>query len=667
MKYESPEIVQVREKKRAAFSLRVGELLHSLSPMTPAHRLAWHTKSCGHFFFEQGDRSERIRAINHLAAEHKSQVIEAADRVLRHEFDILGSGFVNLGKNIEWTRDFKAGFSWRNDVLYPTWNWRKVDDLADEEFFRGPFVTIDDPSDVKMPWDLCSFFHFPALGEAFLQTADRRYADELLDELRDWHEKNPYPRGVNWTCAMHVAIRLANLIYGLRMIDGMDFFAEVGLLSILRHLKFILDFMEVDQDGRRNNHYLNNLVGLCFGGAEIAGSALGCDLLDFAAEELNRELLTQFSADGTNYEGSLPYHRFALESCITAGILLERNGRPLLPPARAHLKRILQFIDFYTKPNGLAPQFGDNDNGRILVLHNYLKQEYRDHRHILAVGAAWLGMKELITNIADQAPDVIWLLGQSGSRTTPREVPFVGGLYNSNGWVLAKTAHSSFLVRCGLINAQSGGGHNHCDQLSIEYHDQGQDLIVDPGAMIYSGNAGLRNQYRSTAAHNVLQLDDREQHQFIPNELFAMQDRARAAIDAWEIENDSFYFRGHHLAYQDAGWKVSREIHGDFSKGRLDLRDMVELIAATSEGREFCGRLHLAVGVSVEQTDDLTCSLLAGNQQWTLHFSEGLRIIQAQGLVSPGYGVWTSDAILEYRFAATGYRVAHLLLERANG
>ena len=49
---------------------------------------------------------------------------------------------------------------------------------------------------------------------------------------------------------------------------------------------------------------------------------------------------------------------------------------------------MLGFIDTYTKPNGLAPQIGDNDNGRILVLHNYVGQEYRDHRHILAGGAA---------------------------------------------------------------------------------------------------------------------------------------------------------------------------------------------------------------------------------------------------------------------------------------
>jgi len=111
-----------------------------------------------------------------------------------------------------------------------------------------------------------------------------------------------------------------------------------------------------------------------------------------------------------NYEGSIPYQRFATESIVVTAILLERNGRKMPGECRDRLKQMVRFIDYYTKPNGLAPQVGDNDNGRILVLHDYAGQEYRDHRHILPLcGVAWHGW--LLSDISGQSADAIWLLG----------------------------------------------------------------------------------------------------------------------------------------------------------------------------------------------------------------------------------------------------------------
>ena len=665
MDYESDGIRQAREERRGSLSARIGELIHTLSGAGPAENLAWYRRNRGKFYFESGELQDRVALINCLVPSRKDDVVAAADRLLRHEFDILGSGVVSLGNPIDWQLDFKSGIRWRNDVIYPAWNWRKVEDLAGAEIFRGHFYSIDDPSDLKVPWDLSSFFHLPVLAEAFLQTGDPRYEKEAIDELRDWDLQNPYPRGVNWTCAMAVGIRLANIVFGLRVLEPAEFLGAAGVILTLRHIKFILDFLEVDQDGRRNNHYVNDLVGLGFGAVEIAGSDAGSALLDFVCEELSRELLIQFSSDGTNYEGTIPYHRFAAESAIVTAILLEQNGRPMPPEVRDQLRRIVRFIDFYTKPNGLASQYGDNDNGRILVLHDYAAQEYRDHRHILAVGAAWLGMDGLTTNVADQNPDVVWLFGRPAPEPFPAPKPeILSGLYARNGYALARAADSSFLIRCGRINPMSGGGHNHCDQLSFEFHDRGQDLVIDPGAIIYSANAGQRNHFRSTAAHNTLQLDDLEQQQFSPTDLFAMQERAEASIDVWEVVDSVVLFRGHHVAYREAGWEVSRECRCDLRAGTLRVQDWVTPLTATTSGAEFCGRLHFASGVQVEETLPAVCNVTAGERQWRIHIGNHLHIRLVNGEVSPGYGVALPAVILEYRFSPSRNRRAGFVLER---
>ena len=328
---------------------------------------------------------------------------------------------------------------------------------------------------------------------------------------------------------------------------------------------------------------------------------------------------------------------------------------------------MVRFIDYYTKPNGLAPQVGDNDNGRILVLHDYAGQEYRDHRHILAVGAAWLGMDGLMSNISGQGVDAIWLLGTNPTKSIELKKPsLAAGLYNSNGYALAKTDNSSLLLRCGIINHMSGGGHNHCDQLSFEFQDRGQDVIVDPGALIYSADSALRNRYRSTWAHNTLQLAGLEQQEFTPRELFAMQDQAAAKIDAWEIEGTRVRFRGHHTGYSAAGWKVSREVLYEGSQGAIYVCDSVRSVGPI-QMREFCGRLHFAAKVELKQTAAATFLLRAGTLDWVLQFGEALLVEQTEGLVSPGYGIFLPASVLEYRFTAAVDRDASFSLTRDLG
>ena len=663
MEYESAEVTRSREERRASLSARTSELLETLAKKPVGDLENWYRANRGRFFFDPEDISSRIGMINELYPDRKDRLIATAERLLRHEFDILGSGLVSLGPRIDWQLDFKSGIRWRNDVIYPAWNWRKVDGLDSADIYQGHFYSIDDPSDLKVPWDLSSFFHLPPLAEAYRRTGDPRYSKEAVDQVRAWHEENPYPRGVNWTCAMAVGIRLANMVFGLRLIEPADFMGETGVISILRHIKFILDFLEVDQDGRRNNHYVNDLVGLGFGAVEIAHSDLGRSLLDFVFDELKRELTVQFSEDGTNFEGTIPYHRFAAESVILTLMLLERNGRPVPAESRAQIERILRFIDFYSKPNGLAPQFGDNDNGRILVLHDYDAQEYRDHRHILAVGGAWLGIDGLAGDLSGQGADAVWLTGREAPsrRESP---PFLAGLYSANGYALARSGESSFLMRCGRINPMSGGGHNHCDQLSLEFHDRGQDLIVDPGATVYSADSALRNYYRSTAAHNVVQLDHLEQQDFNPRDLFSMQDRAAAVLDSWEVVDAMAHFRGRHSAYAAAGWIVCRECHCSLCEGSLSVCDTLEGTAGAGDGQEFCGRLHLAADIKVEQSSPSIFLLTGSNLRWTIRFSGGLRVGQVPGSVSPGYGVSLPAVILEYRFTPAQALSASFFLER---
>jgi hypothetical protein len=66
---------------------------------------------------------------------------------LQHQFDLLGSGLLNLGENIDWSLDFKSGKRW---------------DFRD--FRLQKLVDLCDDSDVKVPWELSRCNHLPQLA-----------------------------------------------------------------------------------------------------------------------------------------------------------------------------------------------------------------------------------------------------------------------------------------------------------------------------------------------------------------------------------------------------------------------------------------------------------------------------------------------------------------------
>lgn len=659
---------QERDSRRAKLSGDIGRLLDQARNLTPAERIAWHRANRGAFFFSPEDIAARRDEIVRLMPERKAEIIQTADRLRQHKFDILGSGLTPLGPEIDWQRDFKSGRRWTNKMMFPPASWHKPPPPPDAPVYCGPFYSVDGPADLKVPWDLSNMMHFLPLAEAFLLTGHYEYANEIFNELRDWNAQNPCYYGVNWSNPMAAALRLANVLYTFRLLEDFPqlpaYDGEIGVVSLLEHVEFILDGLEIAHDGGRNNHYLSDLLGLAFGAVEFAGHPAGQSILDFVHDEFAEDLTVQFLADGSVFEGSVPYTRYSAEGAVLTHILLERNNRPLSAASRQQLERALHCIDLYTKPNGLAPQIGDNDNGRVLVLHNYGHQEYRDHRHILAVGAAWLGMEPLLTDVSGQAPDTLWLLGKNPPDSSPPGTSAKASLYRDGGFAFAKTANSSLAVRAGLIHPLCGGGHNHCDQLSFEFQDRGEDLIIDPGSMVYGASGALRNQFRSTASHNTLQLDDLEQQEFNPRVLFSMHEQAHTVVDFWKVRGSVVRFHGHHSAYATAGWEVAREILCHLEQGRCDIHDIVKPLAPKTQGSQFCGRLHLATGVQVTQTAPHTFQLQTAKQQWQAQFSDNLQMTAREGQVSPSYGVMFNAPVIEYRFAAVPGQTAKVSVQR---
>lgn len=72
-------------------------------------------------------------------------------------------------------------------------------------------------------------------------------------------------------------------------------------------------------------------------------------------------------------------------------------------------------------------------------------------------------------------------------------------------------AGNCLLFDCGPLGPDHQPGHGHCDCLSFELSVEGKRMIVDSGVGTYYGDLGFRHYYRSTRAHNTVQVDGEEQ------------------------------------------------------------------------------------------------------------------------------------------------------------
>ena len=434
--------------------------------------------------------------------ERRARVIARADRVLAHRFDLLGSGERDLGPRLPWHADFKASHLWE-----PGAHFEDLRARLEGDFGRG--------FDVKVPWELSRFQHLPALGQALWLTGDGRYYAEFRAQVLDWIAGNRPGRGVNWTCAMDVAIRAVNWIWAYALFRP-EILADRPLASLLFrslfvHGRFIVLNLEAGS-GPNGNHYFADLVGLLFLGLLFRGAPEADSWRGLAITEIARENERQTGPDGVDYEASTSYHRLMTEMALTSLLLLERAGFRL-PALRHRVHGMLGYVAHYTKPDGLAPQVGDNDDGRLQILGDY-DADRRDHRHLLALGGCAFDDGALFALADGRWEEAFWFFGEDCARrlessAVPR-VSVTGRHFKDSGAVLLRHDDLYAFFETGPVGLGGLGTHAHNDTLAVEIQALGEDLLVDPGTGGYTPDLPLRDRFRSTAAHNTVRVDGEE-------------------------------------------------------------------------------------------------------------------------------------------------------------
>jgi hypothetical protein len=383
-----------------------------------------------------------------------------------------------------------------------------------------------------------------------------------------------------------------------------DFFARL-LKSLIEHGRHIEKYL--------SNHFSSD--------THLTGEALGLFCLGLALPEMIRaggwrdlglrilleQAQKQLRVDGVCFEQSSYYHRYNTDFYTSLfaltrvnDIRLDRASEIML---QQKLEAMIDHLMWITRPDGSSPLFGDDDGGRLIKLAPRAANDFRD---TLAVGAAIFKRGDW-KYVAGEAPsEMLWLLGPEGvehydglNAEPPREV-YKG--FKPSGYFVIRDGwrrNSSFvLIDCGPHGAEPDCEHAHSDALSIEFASRGVAWIVDPGTYVYAADAKMRDQFRSTASHNTVTVDD--QSQSVASTPFSWRTAAKCRLHEFIERGDAVLFQGSHDGYERLKDPVKHTrsvlfVKQDSRAGLLEYLIVRDRFTANKRHR-YAIRYHLAPG-----------------------------------------------------------------------
>jgi len=589
-----------------------------------------------HFFFSSADVPVISGEIKKRLPEQAETIVQQADRICRHEFDLLGYRGLDYGREIDWHRDQVHS---------------KI--AARKPFYQIGYLNFSEVGDSKITWELNRHQHFVTLAKAYRLTGKDVYVQELLAQWQDWHKSNPYPVGTNWASSLEVAFRALSWLWFYHLLTdcplvSKEFRSEwlqaVGISG--RHMERYLSTYFSP-----NTHLLGEAVALFFIGTL-------CPELEPAArwKELGwtivlKEAEYQVGSDGFHFEQSTYYHVYALDFFLHSWILAARNGISIPTGFDQTVERMLNALCLLSRA-GPPPRFGDDDGGRLFDGRRNHVEHLTDP---LATGAVLLARGDYKYVARGMREETLWLLGSDGAKQFDELAP-VQTLIGS----AALTACGIYLMGNGesgeqlVIDAGPQGtataGHGHADALSIQLNARGRALLIDPGTFEYVGDGPERNEFRGTAAHNTLQVDGQDQAS--PTGPFSWKDLPKTTTETW-INGECFdLWAGSHDGYARLASPV---IHRRFV---FLLKSRFWLVRDVAEGRGE-HRLdlfwHLAPELSQLKPDDLvfrTPDQTAGLGLFTSKES-GWEGRMVQGWWSPAYGQKEAATVINFSTVAT--------------
>jgi hypothetical protein len=466
-------------------------------------------------------------------------------------------------------------------------------DLASPDWFLDPVTGRRAPStelafridhrneavtgNIKVVWELSRHHHLTLLAAAWWLTGEERYATVVASQLRSWWTENPFLSGVHWTSGIELGVRLTSWVWVRRLLDEwsgvVDLFEENddALRQIRWHQEYLAAFRSRGSSG--NNHAVAEACGRIAGACAFPWFTESRSWRADAARHFEEVLAANTFPSGINRELATDYHRFVTELGLVALAEADRAGHPLRRQTRQRLVGSLDAAAALLDSTGRPPRQGDGDEGRGLDLDGPAAEPWGT---LLAVGESAFGAPAWWPRVPQGVASVL-----VGALITPLENsdrPMAAPKSFSDAGIhllRVGSAEDELWCRCdgGPHGFLSIAAHGHADALSIEVRHGGVDVLADPGTYCYHGDPEWRSYFRSTRAHNTVEVDGINQS--VEGGPFMWTTHTDATVEAVELVGPVQSWSANHRGYSrlDPSTTHSRTVVLDEVRRRLSVLD----------------------------------------------------------------------------------------------
>ena len=456
------------------------------------------------------------------------------------------------------------------------------------------------------------------LAVKYREKLDEQYFIKWKEWMKSWLEQSSLDSLEAYTISM----RIPNILICMELLKekliGTDLERKL-MNSLYQQYQYLIRTQEL---ALLANHYFENLK-------TIVISSLFFNELDVYHKYFSRflgQIEEQILSGGLHFELSLMYHKIILEDILR--VYQVQNSLGQRRDAEKLTSVIQKMASVMTE---IEDGFGDrtplfNDAG-----NNVGKGKDELSRAVEKICRSWSSEKLLGKESTGDG-------GRSGNGKISGSEHIRA--FAVAGYFKRMDNNMAVLFGCGDLGPSYMGGHGHCDCLSFEISVKEKMLFVNSGTGQYQG--AFRSFFRSTAAHNTLMIDDREQ-----SELWGEHRAARriSNVKGRQIKNG---FEGSFKSY-----------YGDFFRRRLKWKgrnylkitdDLVAHDKGIHTAREF---LHLAPGYEYEKGEKQIRVKNGERLAAMIHFSEiSYVLIHKDGLFTiygEEFGRYDKKQVLEIR------------------
>ena len=367
-------------------------------------------------------------------------------------------------------------WTWRDDPLI----WHEAIDTG-RHWPQGFFDDIDHRpgnaiGDVRLAWEPARLQHLIPLGLWAGDPQDPQQDDAaaLLERrLRSWCDASPPLQGIHYISAMECGLRIMAVCYAAdlarRGLEQRNAFWSLLIDLVAGHAALIEGRLSLYSSA--GNHTIAEAVGLLHAAVLLPelpkADQWQARSLTLLTEEIDRQILP----DGGSLEQAFWYLLFIVDLAELAVRLLDHKGQACPEVLRAAVRRGRSFLADLGQDRDLWPEVGDKDGG-------------------FALSPYW--------------------------ETRPAENRIASGLqtFEAAGYSIlraGKRPEVSVLLDHGPLGMAPLFGHGHSDALALRLAVDGHALLIDPGTYFYGGEADWRRYFRSTRAHNTVEVDGQDQ------------------------------------------------------------------------------------------------------------------------------------------------------------